>query len=205
MILHDVFVAPIVQYGFMRYGMIAAVTVGVTSGVVSCLMVVRRESLLGDAIAHAVLLGVVLGWLLAGGAGLYWGALVAGVATGASVTGLQRTSRLKSDAAMGVTFTAAFALGLALISRIQPVGIDLFHVLLGNVLAVDRNDLVLMAASGAIVLLVVLLRFRDFQIWSFDADAGITLGSGRGRCSTSSWPWCRPWWWPRSRRSVWSS
>lgn len=74
-VFYEVFIAPLTRYGFMRYGLAVAAIIGITSAVVSCLLVVRRQSLLGDAIAHAVLLGIVLGWIIAGRGGLFWGAL----------------------------------------------------------------------------------------------------------------------------------
>lgn len=176
MSLIDVFIDPLTQYGFMRLGLAAAVTVGVTSAVLSCLLVVRHQALLGDAISHAVLLGVAIGYLFAQTAGIFWGALIVAVASGTLITYIERHSPVKLDAVMGIIFTATFALGLALISVTKPRGIDLFHILFGNVLGVSGGDLALTVVSGVTVLLVVLVRFRAFHLWSFDPLMARAIG-----------------------------
>jgi manganese transport system permease protein len=174
--LEQLLVDPLAQYGFMRSGLLAAVTVGMTSAVLSCLLVVRGQALLGDAISHAVLLGVVLGYLVGGELGILGGAMLVAVAAGAAITYVAQHAPFRADTAMGVVFTVAFALGLAVISIVQPRGIDLFHVLFGNVLGVARADLVLTVTSGALVVLVVLVAFRAFELWSFDPQLARTMG-----------------------------
>jgi ABC-type Mn2+/Zn2+ transport system permease subunit/Mn-dependent DtxR family transcriptional regulator len=166
--IYQLLAAPLVEFAFMRYALAVVAIVGVTSAILSCLLVVRRQALLGDAISHSVLLGVVLGWLVAQEAGIFWGALAAGILTGFAITGIERGSRVKFDAAMGIVFTFAFALGLAIISIVKPRGIDLFHVLLGNVLGVGQEELVLTAISCGAVLVTVLALFRGLHLWSFD-------------------------------------
>ena len=173
--------APLLDYGFMRNALAVVVIVGTTSSVLSCLLVVRRQALMGDAISHSVLLGVVLGWMLGRHAGIFWGALASGILSGIAITYVERNSRVKLDAAMGVFFTFAFALGLAIISTVRPTGIDLFHVLFGNVLAVGRAELALTAICGALVLATLGLLYRGFHLWSFDEQmaraAGIPTGA----------------------------
>lgn len=181
--LWEAFVDPLLRYGFMRAGLVVAVVVGVTSAVLSCLLVVRRQALLGDAIAHAVLLGVALGWLVAGTVAVFWGALVTGVAAGLAIAFVDRASRVKLDAAMGVVFTTAFALGLVIISRARPAGIDLFHVLFGNIIGASPTDVWLTAVSGGLVLAVVAALFRDFLLWSFDPEQARVLGVPTGALS----------------------
>jgi ABC-type Mn2+/Zn2+ transport system permease subunit/Mn-dependent DtxR family transcriptional regulator len=174
--LFSAVIEPLQRYGFMRYGLAVAAIVGLTSALLSCLLIVRRQALLGDAIAHAVLLGVVLGWIVAGHVGVFVGALAAGVLTGLGITFVERNSRVKLDAAMGILFTFAFALALALISVVKPRGIDLFHVLLGNVLGVNARDLWLTGVSGGLVIAVILLLFRELRLWSFDPRLARALG-----------------------------
>jgi manganese/iron transport system permease protein len=169
-------VDPLVRYGFMRAGLVAAVVVGVVCAVVSCLLIVRRQALLGDAISHAVLLGVVLGYIVAQEAGVLWGAMLVGILSGAAIAFVERRTLLRTDAAMGVVFTASFALGLAIISVARPRGIDLFHVLFGNVLGVSGADLALTAVSGGLVLAVLVVFFRAFQLWSLDPIMAKALG-----------------------------
>ncbi|CAN5739545.1 hypothetical protein BH24ACT14_BH24ACT14_13370 [soil metagenome] len=166
--LVTLFIEPVTRYGFMRAGLTAALIVGVVSAVLSCLLVVRHQALLGDAISHAVLLGVAVGYLLARQAGIFWGALVVAVLTGLAITYIERNSPVKLDAVMGICFTATFALGLAIISVAKPRGIDLFHILFGNVLGVSSADLWLTGSAGAAVLLVIVVGYRWFHLWSFD-------------------------------------
>ena len=174
------FAAPVLDYGFMRNALAVVVIVGITSSVLSCLLVVRRQALMGDAISHSVLLGVVLGWMLGRHAGIFWGALASGILSGIAITYVERNIRVKLDAAMGVFFTFAFALGLAIISMVRPTGIDLFHVLFGNVLGVGREELALTALCGGLVLGTLCLFYRGFHLWSFDEQmaraAGIPTG-----------------------------
>ena len=159
---------PLREYAFMRYGLAVVALTGLTSSVLSCLLVVRRQSLMGDAVAHSVLLGVVVGWLIGREAGIFAGAMGAGLLTGAAITFIERNSRVRFDAALGIVFTFAFALALAIISAVKPKGIDLFHVLLGNVLAVGPQELWTTAACSAVVLGLLALFFRGFHFWSFD-------------------------------------
>ncbi|MGI8574143.1 MAG: metal ABC transporter permease [Egibacteraceae bacterium] len=180
-LLYQLFVDPLVRYEFMRVGMMAAIVVGVTSSVLSCLLVVRHQALLGDAVSHAVLPGVAIGWLVAGHLGIFWGALIAALLSGVAITYVERHTRVKLDAVMGIVFTFAFALGLAIISVTRPTGIDLFHVLLGNVLGVDRGDLYLTAGCAALVLVTVMTLFRPLHLWSFDPVMAKAVGLPVGR------------------------
>lgn len=173
--LIEALVSPL-GYGFARAGFAAAALVGVSSALMSCLLVVRREALLGDAISHAVLLGVVLGYLAIGDAGILSGALVVAVASAVVIAWIEQRTPVRADAAMGVVFTAAFALGLAIMSVAQPRGVDLFHVLFGNPLGISSWDLALTGASAAVVVAAVVIGFRTFQAWCFDADTARAAG-----------------------------
>lgn len=178
--LDELLIAPLRDYAFMRYGLAVVTLVGVTSAILSCLLVVRRQALLGDAISHSVLLGVVLGWLVAQEAGIFWGAIAAGVLSGIAITAIERNSRVKFDAATGIVFTFAFALALAIISVVKPRGIDLFHVLLGNVLGVGPSELWVTSISCIAVLAFVALLFRPLHVWSFDPTLARASGLPTG-------------------------
>lgn len=173
---YDFFIEPLARYGFMRTGLMVSIIVGITSATLSCLLVVRRSALLGDAISHAVLLGVAVGWIFGRHVGIFWGALIVGILTGLGVTYIERNSRIKQDTAMGILLTFTFALGLAIISIVDPAGIDLFHVLFGNVLGVSDSDLLLTSVSGGLVLIVVVLLFKEFHLWSFDPTMAQAIG-----------------------------
>jgi manganese transport system permease protein len=167
----DLLLQPLLDYGFMRAGLVGAVLV-----VLSCLLVVRGQTLLGDAIGHAVLLGVVLGYLVGGELGILGGALIVAAVTGVLISFVSQHAPVLPETAMGVVFAPLFALGLAIISIRRPRGIDLFHVLFGNVLGVTSSDLWLIGITGGGVVAIILLGFRAWQLWSFDPVAAEAVG-----------------------------
>ena len=103
--LWGLFVEPVLAYGFMRDGLMAAAVVGTTSAVLSCLLVVRGQALLGDAISHSVLLGVVVGYLVGGELGIVIGALAVAMLTGVGITYITRNAPFRADTSMGIVFT----------------------------------------------------------------------------------------------------
>ena len=161
------------QYGFMRQALVAALIVGVVGAVVGSFLLVKRWALLGDAIAHAVLPGVAIAFLL--GWPFFAGAVVTGLLTALGISFVERNSRIKQDAAMGLLFVSAFALGLAIISRIQSP-VDLFHVLFGNVLAVSRQDLLLTVVTGVVVVVAIAVLYKELLLWSFDPIMAESVG-----------------------------
>ncbi|MDY7100491.1 MAG: metal ABC transporter permease [Actinomycetota bacterium] len=176
MSLYELVVEPVTQYAFMRNGVIAAALVGLAAALLSCLLVVRRQALMGDAISHAVLLGVVVGYLIGERTGIFFGALAVAVAAGLAITAIERHSELELDAAMGVVFTAAFALGLAILSVARPRGVDLNHILFGNILGVDVGDLQRTSLAALVVSLVLVGGWRWFHLWSFDPTMAAAVG-----------------------------
>lgn len=176
----NLLVDPLVNYGFMRVGIVTAAVVGVTCAVLSCLLVVRGQALLGDAISHAVLFGVVLGYLVGGEAGIPVGALIVAIGSGTAIVYVTRHAPFQADTAMGVVFTVLFALGLALFAVFQPRNIDVFHVLFGNILGVRVSDLVFTAVIGVIVVVVLVGALRAFTFWSFDPDGAAASGMRTG-------------------------
>src|SRR5512138_2561114 len=123
------------QYEFMQRGMIAAVLVGIICAVIGSYVVLRGMAFFGDALAHAILPGVAVAYLLAGSNPLWLsaGALVAGVLTALGIGAISRGG-LKEDTAIGVMFAGMFALGVAIISTVRSYTVDLAHFLFGNVL-----------------------------------------------------------------------
>jgi manganese/iron transport system permease protein len=165
------------QYEFMRMALLTAVTVGVTSSVLSSFIVLRGWSLLGDAISHSVLPGIAISIAL--GMPVFWGALLTGVASSALIGLVESKSRVRNDTAIGIVFTGAFALGLVIISRIRP-SVDVFHILFGNVLGVGYQDLLLTALSGGAVLTAVGLGFKEIVAYSFDPTFARVIGLRTG-------------------------
>jgi len=160
-------------YEFMQRALAVAITSGVVCGVLSCWLVLIGWSLMGDAVSHAVLPGVVIAYLL--GTPFALGALVFGLLAVALIGLVRSTSRVKSDAAIGVVFTTLFALGLVLIS-VVPSQTDLGHILFGNLLGVSAADLVQVVLLGAFTLAVVLVKRRDLVLYAFDPDHAGAIG-----------------------------
>jgi manganese/iron transport system permease protein len=130
-------VAPL-AYGFMQRGMLAAVLVGILCAIVGCYVVLRSMAFLGDALAHAVLPGVAIAYLM--GANLLMGALAAAVVVALLISLFSRQGTIKEDTAIGIVFAAALALGVALISSVRTYAVDLTHIMFGNVLGVSPTD-----------------------------------------------------------------
>lgn len=160
-------------YGFMQRGLLAAVIVGILCAVIGCYVVLRSMAFLGDAMAHAILPGVAVAYLLQGN--LIVGALVAAVLVALGIGLFSRQGTLKEDTAIGILFAAALSLGVVLISSIKTYAVDLTHILFGNVLGVNTGDLWLTAGLGIVILGAVVLLYRPFLIISFDPVLAATL------------------------------
>jgi ABC-type Mn2+/Zn2+ transport system permease subunit len=158
------------QYAFMVRGLLAAVIVGIVCAVLGTYIVLRGMAFFGDALAHAILPGVAVAYLLGGGAQgpLFLGALVAGIGTALGIGALSHSRQIREDTAIGVLFAGMFALGVALISTVRNFSLDLTHFMFGNVLGVSPADLRLTAAFGALVLLLVIAFYKEFLVISFD-------------------------------------
>ena len=158
------------QYSFMVRGLLAAMMVGVVCGVLGTYVVLRGMAFFGDALAHAILPGVAVGYLVGGGAQgpLFWGALVAGIGTALGIGAVSKSGQIKEDTAIGVIFAGMFALGVALISSARNFSVDLTHFLFGNVLGITAGDLLLTAVMGAVVLGLVIAFYKEFLVTSFD-------------------------------------
>lgn len=165
------------HYEFMVRGMLAAVIVGVVCAVLGTYVVLRGMAFFGDALAHAVLPGVAVGYLLGGGARgpVFWWAMVTALLSAFGIGAVSRSSRLKEDTAIGIIFAGMFAFGVALISMVRNYTADLTHFLFGDVLGVSANDLVLTAVFGALILLVIFAFYKEFLVVSFDPVLASTL------------------------------
>ena len=161
------------SYAFMQRGMLVAVLVGVACAVVGCYVVLRSMAFIGDAMAHSILPGVAVAYLVKGN--LLVGALVAAVAVAFGIGFFSRQGRLKEDSAIGILFAAAFSLGVILISSIRTYAVDLSHILFGNVLGVSNTDLLLTAGLVLAVVAVVFLLYKELLVVSFDPVLAATL------------------------------
>ena len=160
-------------YDFVQRALLVSLVAGVVCAVLSCWLVLVGWSLMGDAVSHAVLPGVVLAHVL--GAPLALGALLFGCGAVLVIGVVRGTSRVKEDAAMGVVFTTLFALGLVLVS-VVPSQVDLGHVLFGNLLGVSDADLVQVLALGTAALAVLVVRRRDLVLFAFDPVHTFAVG-----------------------------
>ncbi|ANN20192.1 hypothetical protein SD37_34430 [Amycolatopsis orientalis] len=170
--LYDLLLEPL-NYGFMVRALASTVVASVVCAVLSCWLVLIGWSLMGDAVSHAVLPGVVLAYIL--GAPFALGAVVFGFLAVALIGVVRDTSRVKEDAAIGIVFTTLFALGLVLIS-VTPSQTDLNHIIFGNLLGVDTADLIQIGVLGAITLALLVLKRRDFTLYAFDPTHAHAIG-----------------------------
>ena len=161
------------SYSFMARALATALIASVVCAVLSCWLVLVGWSLMGDAVSHAVLPGVVLAYIV--GAPFAVGALVFGVVAVALIGLLRDTSRVKEDAAIGIVFTTLFAGGLVLVS-ITPSQTDLNHIVFGNLLGVSSTDLIQVAILGAVTFGVLMLKRRDFTLYAFDPTHAYAIG-----------------------------
>ena len=161
------------SYAFMLRGMWASLIVGVVCPVLGTYVVLRGMAFLGDALAHIILPGVVVAFLL--GWPLAAGALLVGVLAALAIGILGRRSEMKQDAIIGVVFAGAFALGVAMISMQRSYAVDLAHILFGDLLGVSNDDLWLMAGLGVFVLLTIFALYKEFLVISFDPVLATTL------------------------------
>ncbi|NPV08039.1 MAG: metal ABC transporter permease [Anaerolineae bacterium] len=174
--LSDLLLEPL-RYSFMLRGLVAVVLVGLTSAVVGSYVVLRRMAFFGDALAHAILPGVAIGYIVGGGERgvLFWWGLLAAVVTSVAIGAVTRGGQVKEDAAIGIIFAGMFALGIAIMSTARSYAVDLAHFLFGNVLGVAAADLARTAAVAFVVLVVTALFYKEFLLLSFDSTLAITL------------------------------
>ena len=170
--LIELLVEPL-TYTFMLRALAVTIIAAVLCAILSCWLVLIGWSLMGDAVSHAVLPGVVLAYIV--GAPFALGALVFGFLAVALIGGVRDTSRLKEDAAIGIVFTTLFSFGLVLIS-VTPSQVDLNHIIFGNLLGVSAADLWQVLIIGAITFMILLLKRKDFTLYAFDPTHAHALG-----------------------------
>jgi manganese/iron transport system permease protein len=165
------------QYEFMVRGMSAAVLVGIVCAVVGTYVVLRGMAFFGDALAHTILPGIAIGYLVSGGARdtLFWWALGTAVIAAWGIGAISKQAEIKEDTAIGIIFAGMFALGIALISTVRSYAVDLSHFLFGDVLGVSAQSLWIIIIFSAIVLLTIAVFYKEFLTLSFDPVLAATL------------------------------
>lgn len=170
--LYDVIALPL-SYPFMQRALIVSLLVAAVCAVLSCYLVLKGWSLMGDAISHAVLPGIVLAYVLS--LPLAIGAFVAGLSCALLTGYLKENSRIKEDTVMGIVFSGMFGFGLVLFTKVETEQ-HLNHILFGNVLGVTTRDLIETAIVAGGTLLIVLVKRRDLLLYCFDPNHARTIG-----------------------------
>jgi len=167
--VHDVLIAPFLEFEFMRRALAAVIALSLAGAPIGVFLMLRRMSLVGDAMAHAILPGAAIGFLLSG-LNLFamtTGGLIAGFAVAILAGLVSRTTGLKEDASLATFYLASLALGVSIVS-LKGSNIDLLHVLFGNILAMDDQTLIVIAANASITLVVLAVIYRPLVIESVD-------------------------------------
>lgn len=153
------------QFGFMQNAFWIAIIVSLPTALLSCFLVLKGWALMGDAVSHAVLPGIVLAYIL--GLPLILGAFAAGMLTAVATGYLAENSRVKQDTVMGVVFSGMFGLGIVMYVALQ-TNVHLDHILFGNMLGVGTQDLWTAGIISVVVTLVLVLKWKDFMLHAFD-------------------------------------
>ncbi|MDX7988154.1 metal ABC transporter permease [Xenorhabdus sp. 12] len=161
------------MHDFMQRAILAAIMVGAVCAVLSCYLVLKGWSLMGDAISHAVLPGIVLAFVA--GIPLAIGAFLSGIFCAFATGYLKEHSRVKEDTVMGIVFSGMFAFGLVLFTRID-TDQHLTHILFGSILGITQNELLQTLCIAGITLAVVLLKRKDFMLYCFDPNQARVVG-----------------------------
>ena len=176
MTLIDFLLTPL-QYSFMVRGISAAVLTGIVCAVVGVYVVVRGMAFFGDALAHSILPGVAVGYLLTDGARepLFWWGTGTAVIVSLAIGAVSKGARIKQDTAVGIIFAGMFALGIAMISTMKSYTVDLTHFLFGDVLGISGNQLLTIAIFSFLIILLVIAFYKEFLVLTFDPTLAATL------------------------------
>jgi manganese/iron transport system permease protein len=165
-------------FGFMQRGLAAALMIAIVCAVIGAFVVMQELAFIGDALAHASFPGVVIAFLLK--FPLELGGAIVGIATALGIGVLTRRGKLSQDTAIGVLFAGTFALGIALLSTVKNYTKDLFGLLLGDVLAIQAGDLVVIAVMGALMLAIVFAIYKELVLVTFDPIQAAVIGLPTG-------------------------
>src|SRR5690625_2687632 len=159
------FINDLMTYGFLQKALVTSIMVGIICGVMGCFIILRGMALMGDAISHAVLPGVAISYML--GINYFFGAVFFGILTAVGIGFVSQNSRIKNDSSIGIVFSAFFALGVLLIAEAQ-TATNLEQILFGSVLYVRTSDMVMTLIIGVIIILTVILLYKELLVSTFD-------------------------------------
>ncbi|MGX0035942.1 manganese transport system permease protein [Staphylococcus auricularis] len=171
------FLQHLFDYQFLNRALITSIVVGIACGTVGSLIILRGLSLMGDAMSHAVLPGVALSFVF--GIPMFIGALISGMLASLFIGFISNNSKTKSDAAIGISFTAFLAAGVIIISLVNSAT-DLQHILFGNLLAVTNSTLMSTVIVSAIVIALIIIFYRPLKISTFDPTFSRMSGLNTG-------------------------
>ncbi|HIY91590.1 MAG TPA: metal ABC transporter permease [Candidatus Companilactobacillus pullicola] len=167
------FINALGKYDFLQSALLTAIMVGIMSGIVGSFIILRGMSLMGDAISHAVLPGVAVAYMF--GFNILIGASLFGILAAILIGFVASRSKIKTDTSIGVVFSAFYALGFILISMAES-STNLHHILFGNILAVSDSDIMTTAVALGIVILFVVIFYKELLVTSFDETYARTYG-----------------------------
>lgn len=167
------FISDLMQYQYLQDALITAIAVGIMGGVLGSFIVLKGMSMMGDAISHAVLPGIAISYML--GINFFIGAVTFGLLTALGIGYIEQNSRIKIDSAIGIMFSAFFALGIILIQKAQSAT-DLTSILFGNILTVRDADRYMTLIVGVLVVLAVVLFYKELLIVIFDPVMAESFG-----------------------------
>ena len=160
-------------YGFMVKALFIAALVGGVCAVISCYLILKGWSLMGDAISHAVLPGIVAAYLLHLPLGA--GAFVAGLLNAAATGWIKDRSRIREDSVMGAVFTGMMAVGLILVTKVSS-NIHFMHILFGSLLGIESSDMIQAIVCSSVMLIVVIAKRKDILLYLFDKNHARAVG-----------------------------
>lgn len=178
---YDFLVSPFIDFEFMRRALVACLALSLGAGPIGVFLVLRRMSLMGDAIGHAVLPGVAIGYLLSGLSvwAMSLGGVVAGLVVALLAGATSRTTGIKEDASLAGFYLASLALGVLIVSAAGS-SVDLLHILFGSILAVDDEGLLLVVSVGTLSMGLMAVIFRPLALECFDPIFARAVGAGGG-------------------------
>ncbi|OYW67037.1 MAG: zinc ABC transporter permease [Bosea sp. 12-68-7] len=167
--LYDLFIGPFAEFDFMRRALVGVVALSVSGGAIGVFLMLRRMSLTGDAMAHAILPGAAIGYLVAGFSlpAMTLGGLAAGFAVALAAGAVARVTVIKEDASLAAFYLISLALGVTIVS-LRGSAVDLFHVLFGNVLALDDDVLILLSGVATLSLMTLAALYRPLVMECVD-------------------------------------
>nr|WP_106786309.1 metal ABC transporter permease [Brochothrix thermosphacta] len=168
-----IFIEAVKEYNFLQQALITSILVGISSGVIGSFVVLRGMSLMGDAISHAVLPGVAISYML--GINFLIGSTIFGILAALGIGFISDKSPLKNDSAIGIILSSFLALGMILVTMAKS-STNLYHILFGNILAVQRVDMWITLVVTMLVLLLVIIFYKELFVSTFDETIAKSYG-----------------------------